>query len=63
MSKDYFFCYNKRLATFIKENNIKQITVAQDLESKKIFTLFEATPELQVVIAKYKSMPKEYKYL
>lgn len=55
---DYFFCYNNKVAEFIKSKNIKHITVAQDLMTKKIFTLFAITEELQTAMNEYKSQSK-----
>lgn len=51
---DYFFCYNNNLARFIKSRGVKQITVARDLVTEKVFTLFEITPEFQSALEEYK---------
>lgn len=53
-NKDYFFCYNKRVSDFLKTKGIYHITVAQDPKTKKIFSLFEITHNLQRALDEYK---------
>ena len=55
--KNYFFCYDKRLADFIRyKKGIDYITVAQNPKTKKIFALFPITQELQQAINEYKNL-------
>lgn len=54
MNKNYFFCYNKRVSDFLKTKGIYHITVAQDPKTKKIFSLFEITTDLQQALNEYK---------
>lgn len=56
--KDFFFCYNKKVSDFLKENNIPLITIAQDLKTKKVFSLYLISPELQSALNKYKELSK-----
>lgn len=54
----YHFVYNKRVSDFLKTKGIYYITVARDVKTNKIFSLFEVTPELQQALDEYKSIPK-----
>ena len=53
--RNYFFCYNKKVSDFLNSKEINYITVAQDLKSKKIFSLFEITDDFQVALQEYKN--------
>lgn len=53
-SKDFFFCYNKKLAEKIKEANIPVITIAENIKTGKLFSMYEKTPKLQAIINDYK---------
>lgn len=55
---NYFFCYNKHLADYIRSKGIQYITVARDLKSQKIFTLFYINEMLQQTLAEYKQLQK-----
>lgn len=55
--QDFFFCYNKRLFSFIKDvKGIDYITTAINPKTKKIFTLFYKDDILQAAIDEYKSL-------
>lgn len=56
-SMKYFFCYNKSVSDFLKTKNIQYITVAQDLKTKKVFSLYAIDEEgkLQKALDEYKS--------
>lgn len=56
--KNYFFCYNKKVSDFLKNKDIHHITVAQDMKTKKIFSLFEITNEFQQALEEYKNQSK-----
>ncbi|MGG4508233.1 hypothetical protein ABEP00_20210 [Heyndrickxia sporothermodurans] len=56
--KNYFFCYNLKVSQHLKANNIPLITVAQDLKTKKVFSLYEITPQLQSALDEYKALSK-----
>jgi hypothetical protein len=57
MSKSkYFFCYNTKVAQFLKSKGIYFITVAQDLNTKKIFSLYEINDNLQQALMEYKQI-------
>lgn len=51
----FFFCYNKRLFTFINEiKGIEYITIAKHPTTNKEFGLFIKNEELQKAIDDYK---------
>ncbi|MBB6445625.1 DUF5659 domain-containing protein [Bacillus benzoevorans] len=56
--KNYFFCYNKKVSDFLKTKGIYYITVAQDVKTLKIFSLFEITPSFQQALEEYKNQSK-----
>ncbi|MCM3719172.1 DUF5659 domain-containing protein [Fictibacillus phosphorivorans] len=58
LKKDFFFVYNKKVSDFLKERGHEVITIAQDLKSKKVFSLFQITPELQQALTEYKALKK-----
>lgn len=51
---NFFFCYNKRVSDFMYSKGIHYITVAMDIKSQKVFSLFEITPEFQQAMNEYK---------
>jgi len=53
-SKDFFFCYNKKLADKFREANIPSITIAENVKTGKLFSLYQKSPELQKIIDSYK---------
>lgn len=53
--KNYFFCYNKTVSDFMRTKGIHHITVAMDVKTKKIFSLFEITNEFQQALDEYKA--------
>lgn len=56
--KKYFFCYTKKVSDFLHEKGFRFITVAQDPKTKKLFSLYEITPQLQEALAEYKTLSK-----
>lgn len=51
MTKNYFFCYDKRLADFLRyKKNITYITKARSVKNDFIFYLFEKSESLQISI-------------
>lgn len=51
MKDKYFFCYDKRLADFLRyEKNIEYITKAKSVKNGFIFYLFEKSENLQSAI-------------
>lgn len=56
-----FFCYNKRLFTFIKDvKGIDYLTVAKHPKTDKLFAAFFKSEELQQAIDDYKKITKEW---
>jgi len=57
MSKrsQYFFCYNKKVSDFLSSKGIKLITVAKDIKTGKIFSMYEITEEFQDALDEYKA--------
>ncbi|WP_162837351.1 hypothetical protein [Neobacillus vireti] len=53
----YFFCYNKAVSDFLKSKDIQLITVAQDVKTKKLFSLYHIDEEgkLQKALDEYKT--------
>ncbi|MBY6278447.1 hypothetical protein [Symbiobacterium thermophilum] len=62
MAKNYFFCYDKRLADFLRyEKNIQYITKAYADRTLKKFYLFPVTDELNQAIKEYHASVKSGK--
>lgn len=55
---NYFFCYNKTVSDFMYSKGVHYITVAMDVRSQKIFSLFEVTPEFQSAMEEYRLSKK-----
>lgn len=53
---NYFFCYNTKVSAFLKSKGVYFITVAKDLNSGKIFSLYEIDDELQKALDEYKQI-------
>lgn len=51
----YFFCYNKSVSDFLKSKDIQLITIAQDLKTKKVFSLYQIDETLQAALDEYKA--------
>jgi len=57
--KDYFFCYNPKLAQFLRhEKNIEYITKAKHTNTDKLFYLFERSQKLSDGIEEYQNITK-----
>jgi hypothetical protein len=54
-SSKYFFCYNKTVSDFLKSKGIEIITVARDMKTDKIFSLYQIDDKLQKALDEYKS--------
>lgn len=52
---NYFFCYNKKVAEFLKSKGVYFITVAKDLSTGKVFSLYEINEQLQKALDEYKT--------
>lgn len=53
-NKDYFFCYSKSLCDYLHyQMGFGIITIAKNLKSDKVFSLFEQSLELDEAIKKY----------
>ena len=58
--KGYFFAYSKQLSAFLHmDKGIEYITIAQDPKSKKLFTLFKFTKEVEDALDEYKKLTKK----
>ncbi|WP_035351382.1 hypothetical protein [Fictibacillus gelatini] len=54
---DFFFCYNKRLFTFLKDvKSIDFITVAKNTSTGKTFAMFYKNDILQKALDEYKTL-------
>lgn len=62
LQKDYFFCYNKNLAHYLRyKEGFEFITKAQHTDSKVVFSVFEKSGELQRAITSYQNEKQDYK--
>lgn len=53
-NKDYFFCYSKSLCDYLHyQKGLGIITVAKNLKSDRVFSLFEQSAELNEAIKNY----------
>ncbi|WEZ10160.1 hypothetical protein P5663_10125 [Priestia flexa] len=55
-NKNYFFCYNKKVSDFLTYKGIRFITVAQDVKTGKLFSLYEINECLQAALDEYKAL-------
>ncbi|WP_299831156.1 hypothetical protein [uncultured Metabacillus sp.] len=53
---NYFFCYNQKVSQFLKSRNVFFITVARDMNTGKIFSLYEVNESLQKALDEYKQI-------
>lgn len=51
---NYFFCYNKKVSDHLASMGQKYITVAQDLKTQKVFSLYHINEEFQKALESYK---------
>ncbi|MEH6957749.1 hypothetical protein [Neobacillus drentensis] len=59
-NNDIFYCYNKRLFTFIREiKGIDCLTIGKHPVTNKIYSMFVKSKELQMAIDEYKSLTKK----
>ena len=56
MLDKYFFCYSPKLSNYLWTNGFFCITKAKNLNSEKIFSLYENTPALQIALEEYKQL-------
>lgn len=49
----FFYCYNKNVSDHLRSEGIDFITVAQDLKTKKVFSLYIINDEFQKALDKY----------
>ncbi|MFC0235511.1 hypothetical protein [Fictibacillus phosphorivorans] len=53
---DFFFCYNKKLFSYLKDvKDINYITVAQSPATKQTFAMFFKNDDLQAALDEYKN--------
>lgn len=52
-NKDFFFCYSKHLAAYIEQKGISYITVAKNIKTDGVFSMFPKSDELNEVIKEY----------
>lgn len=56
VNKDYFFCYSQRLSNFLKVKGIGYITIAKDMNTDRVFSLYPKSEELQLALDEYSSL-------
>jgi hypothetical protein len=55
--QDFFFCYDKRLFTFLKdERGIDYITIAKNVKTDIVFSMFYKSPEFHQALTEYKQL-------
>lgn len=54
IQREYFFCYNQNVASYLKSKGIYFITVSQDLKTKKVFSLYYIDEKLQKALDEYR---------
>jgi len=53
---NYFFCYNQKVSQFLKSKGVYFITIAKDMNTNKIFSLYEINDQLQNALDEYKQI-------
>lgn len=54
INRDFFFCYSNQLSKFLHSKGIGYITIARDVHSEKIFSLYPKNMELRTALDEYK---------
>ncbi|ADU30339.1 hypothetical protein [Evansella cellulosilytica] len=52
---DFLFCYDKRLADFIRLHNIEPITIAKNPKTEATFSMFVQSECLSKIIQQFKA--------
>jgi hypothetical protein len=55
---DFFYCKNKAVSDFMKTKNIRHVTVARDIKTNKIFSLFVIDDRFKAAMEEYKQLNK-----
>lgn len=55
-SKDFFYCYSKDLADYLKQQGFSIITIAKNIKSDTIFSMFMKSKALDSAINDYKQI-------
>lgn len=50
---DFFYCYNKNVSDFLRTKGVRFITVAKDLKTQKVFSLYVINKEFQAALNEY----------
>ena len=58
INKDYFFCYSQRLSKYLMSQGIGYITIAKDMNTDRVFSLYPKSVELQVALDEYSQTTK-----
>lgn len=59
LNKEYFFCYSQRLSDFLKNKNVGYITIAKDMNTDRIFSLYPKSIELKEALDEYSILNKQ----
>lgn len=54
IDREYFFCYNQNVSSFLKSEGVYFITVAKDLKTGKVFSLYYIDEKLQKALDEYR---------
>lgn len=52
-TKEYYYCYSASVAHFLKERDIRCITIARSIKDNSVFSMFEQTEELSNALKEY----------
>lgn len=57
-AKDFFYCYNKNLFSYLKDKGFRYIFTALHITTNSQFFLFEKTKELDEALSSYQQLKK-----
>lgn len=52
-SKDFFYCYNKKVSDFLESKGLHKITVGINPNNKKPYSMYHKTELLQKALKEY----------
>lgn len=58
INKDYFFCYSQKLSKYLMSQGVGYITIAKDMNTDRVFSLYPKSTELQVALESYSHITK-----
>lgn len=55
-SKDFFFCYSKQLADYLKQQGFSLITIGRNVNTNTIYSMFLKSESLNHAIDEYREL-------